>query len=178
MSVRLRSDVSLRPLTEEAAPRMLAWMQQPEVADGIGLNRTPSMERTLSWILSARLSQTVRAWMVQIDGDHVGNVVLDQIEARAATGRLSVYLGCPEARNKGIATTAIYRALEYAFSTEHLYKVWLTVHSENLAAIGLYRKLGFQIEGFLRGAFVVNARRLDALYMGLLAEEFLRLRTI
>ncbi|MGA2881707.1 MAG: GNAT family protein [Bryobacteraceae bacterium] len=178
MPVRLRSDVSLRPLTEEAAPRMLAWMQQPDVAEGIGLTRTPSMERTLSWILSARDSETVRAWMVQIDGDHVGNVVLDQIEARAATGRLSVYLGSAEARNKGIGTTAIYRALEYAFSAEHLYKVWLTVHAENAAAIRAYRKLGFQIEGTLRGALVVNARRLDALYMGLLAQEFLSLRTV
>src|SRR5580704_2639569 len=178
MPVRLRSDVSLRPLTEEAAPRMLAWMQQPEVAEGIGLTRTPSMERTLSWILSARHSQTVRAWMVQIDGDHVGNVVLDQIEARAATGRLSVYLGCPEARNRGIGTTAIYRALECAFSAESLYKVWLTVHAENAAAIRAYRKLGFQIEGTLRGAFVVNARRLDGLYMGLLATEFLSLTTV
>jgi RimJ/RimL family protein N-acetyltransferase len=178
MAVRLRSDVSLRPLTEEAAPRMLAWMRKRDVAEGIGLTRTPSMERTRAWILSARDSETVRAWMVQIDGDHVGNVVLDQIEARAATGRLSVYLGSAEARNKGIGTTAIYRALEYAFSTENLYKVWLTVHAENVAAISAYRKLGFQIEGTLRGAFVVNARRLDALYMGLLAEEFLSLRTV
>ena len=157
---------------------MLVWMQQMDVAEGICLTRTPSLERTRSWILSARQSETIWAWMVQIDGDHVGNVVLDQIEARAATGRLSVYLGSAEARNKGIGTTAIYRALEYAFSAENLYKVWLTVHAENAAAIRAYCKLGFQIEGTLRGALVVNARRLDALYMGLLANEFLSLRTV
>ena len=156
---------------------MLAWMQQPDVAEGIGLTRTPSMERTLAWILSARQCENVRAWMVQVDGDHVGNVVLDQIEARAATGRLSVYLGSSEARNKGIGTTAIYRALEYAFSAGNLYKVWLTVHAENAPAIRAYRKLGFQIEGTLRGAVVVNAQRLDALYMGLLATEFRSLGT-
>lgn len=157
---------------------MLAWMLQPDVAEEIGLTREPSIQRTLSWILSVRQSATARAWMVEIDGDHVGNVVLDQIEARAATGRLSVYLGNAEARNKGIGTTAIYRALECAFSVENLYKVWLTVHAENAAAIRAYRKLGFKIEGTLRGAFVVNARRLDALYMGLLATEFLSLRTV
>ena len=157
---------------------MLAWMLQPDVAEGIGLTREPSMERTLLWIQSAQESDTIRAWMVQIDGDHVGNVVLDQIEARAATGRLSVYLGNADARNKGIGTTAIYRALECAFSAENLYKVWLTVHAENVAAIRAYRKLGFQIEGTLRGAFVTNSRRLDALYMGLLAQEFLSLRTV
>jgi RimJ/RimL family protein N-acetyltransferase len=151
-------------------------MLQPDIAEGIGLTREPSMERTVSWIESARQSETVRAWMVQIDGDHVGNVVLDQIGARAATGRLSVYLGSAEARNKGIGTTAIYRALECAFSAEK--KVWLTIHAENAAVIRAYRKLGFQIEGTLRGAFVVNARRLDALYMGLLAQEFLSLRTV
>jgi hypothetical protein len=76
--------------------------------------------------------------------------VLDQIEARAATGRLSVYLGSVEAQNKGIGTTAIYRSLEYAF----------------------------QIERTLRWALVVNARWLDAFYMGLFAQDFLSWRAV
>jgi len=130
------------------------------------------MERTLAWIESAQKNADISAWGIFFDGQHVGNVVFDQLDKKAATARLSVYIGKPAARSKGVGTTAIHRALEQAFCEEGLYKVWLTVHAENAAAIRVYTKLGFQVEGTLRGAFVLNGRRLDALYMGLLAIEF------
>lgn len=176
MYVRVQAAVSLRPLTEEAAPRMLRWMQDPAVGEGIGLTQTPSLERTRSWIRSARESGTIRPWMVYVDGDHIGNIVLDQIDRKAATARLSVYLGEANMRNRGTGTAALQQALECAFSEEQLYRVWLTVHAENAAAIHVYRKLGFMVEGTLRGAFVVGGRRVNGFYMGLLANEFLKER--
>jgi RimJ/RimL family protein N-acetyltransferase len=99
-------------------------------------------------------------------------VVFDQLDPKAGTARLSVYIGYHGARSQGVGTTALYQALAKAFCDERLHKVWLTVHAENVAAIKVYAKLGFQVEGTLREAFVLRDRRLDALYMGLLAREF------
>jgi RimJ/RimL family protein N-acetyltransferase len=175
MSLRLRADVTILPLTPDAAPRMLAWMQAVDVAEAIGLSQVPTMDRTLAWIENAQ-NGGARAWAVWLGGSHVGNVVLDQFDGRTETARLSIYLGDAGARSQGVGTTAIYRALEQAFPSGHLYKVWLTVHAENAVAIRVYRKLGFQVEGTLRGAFLLNGRRLDALYMGLLASEFHEMR--
>jgi RimJ/RimL family protein N-acetyltransferase len=172
MEVRLRSDVTLAELTENCAARMLAWVQAPDVSEALGLSHIPTMERTLSWIETARAREDVWAWAVCWDGEHVGNVVFDQLDRKAGTARLSVYIGCPGARSQGVGTTAIYRALTKGFCEGRLHKVWLTAHAGNAAAIKVYAKLGFQVEGTLREAFVLRDRRLDALYMGLLAREF------
>ena len=102
----------------------------------------------------------------------MGNIVFDQFDRKAATARLSVYIGAPEYRGSGAGSTAIHQALGRIFAERSLHKVWLTVHAENTAAIRTYISLGFHIEGTLREAFVWNDRRLDALYMGLLRSEF------
>ena len=172
MAVRLRADVTLAQLTESCAARMLTWVQMPDVGEALGLSHIPTMERTLSWIEAARAREDIRAWAVCWKGEHVGNVVFDQVDQKAGTARLSVYIGSPGARSQGVGTTAIYRALTKTFCDERLHKVWLTVHAENVAAIKVYAKLGFQVEGTLREAFVLENRRLDALYMGLLVREF------
>ena len=177
MAVRLRADVTLAHLTESCAARILAWVRTPDVGEAIGLSHIPTMERTLSWIAAARAREDIWAWAVCWKGEHVGNVVFDQVDRKAGTARLSVYLGRQDARSQGVGTTAIYRALARAFCEERLHKVWLTVHAENMAAIKVYTKLGFRVEGTLREAFVLGDRRLDASYMGLLAHEFLAVET-
>jgi len=177
MPVRIRSDVSLGELAEGYAARMLDWVKLAEVSDGLGLSRDPTIERTLAWIEMVRAKESTWAWAILWNDDYVGNVVFDQIDRRAKTARFSVYLGDPNARSRGVGTTAIYRALAKVFFDEHLHKVWLTVHAENAAAKKVYTNLGFQVEGTLREAFVLGNRRLDALYMGLLADEFATLET-
>jgi RimJ/RimL family protein N-acetyltransferase len=172
MPVRLRADVSLGPVTRACAARMLAWMRNPEMSEAIGLSRSPTIEQTLAWIETTEKDVNISAWAIVAGGNHVGNVVLDQYDKKAQTARLSMYIGERDARSQGVGTTAIYEALERAYREKQLFKVWLTVHSENAAAIRVYAKCGFQVEGTLRQAFVLSGRRLDALYMGLLATEF------
>lgn len=171
----LRADVSLGELTEDCASRMFSWVGDPDVSESIGLSKEPTEERTLAWIRALRGNEGTLARTVLFNGKHVGNVVFDLLDQKARIARLSVYVGDKDARGKGIGSTAIYLALAQAFNEWQLHKVWLIVHVENVAAIRTYRGLGFQVEGKLRETFVVEHRRLDALYMGLLATEFSRL---
>ena len=172
--IRLRQDVTLAEITDDCAHRMFAWMQAPDVAEAIGLNVEPSLERTFGWIRQAAQKDAIQAWAIHLSGLHVGNVVFDQFDRKAATARLSVYIGPPESRSSGVGSTAIYEALTRIFEERSLHKIWLTVNAENTAAIRTYLSLGFQVEGTLREAFVWNGKRLDALYMGLLRSEFSR----
>ena len=106
----------------------------------------------------------------------MGNVVLDQFDPRARTARLSIYIGEPDHRGKGVGATAVYRALEHAFLKRGLNKVWLTVHTENARAIKAYLKVGFQPERVDKDAFLLGARRVDGIYMGILGSDFLALQ--
>jgi RimJ/RimL family protein N-acetyltransferase len=172
VSFDARPDVTLVPLTAAHAPRMAAWMTDPEIAANVGLRREPSLARTEAWISAAAADPTsVRPFAILAGGVHVGNVVLDRFDAYLGTARLSIYVGDPAARGAGIGRTAVFRALEEAFGPLRLHKVWLTVHAQNHAAIRTYAALGFSTEGVLRDEFRRGDERLDALYMGILARE-------
>jgi diamine N-acetyltransferase len=113
----------------------------------------------------------MRGFAIILDGRHVGNVVLDRIDSVARTARLSIYVGEPAARGRGIGRAALEAAIAFAFDRLQLNKVWLVVHSENRAAIKAYRAAGFVREGLLRQEFALGDRLLDVLYMGLLRAD-------
>ena len=102
MPVRLRSDVNLGELTEGCAARMLSWVKQMEVSDGLWFLSPHAMERTLAWIQTAQSKESIWAWAILWNGIHVGNVIFDQIDRRANTARFSVYLGDHNARSRGV----------------------------------------------------------------------------
>jgi len=169
--VRLRGDVAIGPLREEYADNMLAWMLDPAVSLSIGLTRTPTLEKTRAWIANALSDTTVLPYAALWNGRHVGNVIFDQLDRHLDSARLSIYVGCPEARGCGVGSAGMYRYLADAFPQHGLHKIWLTVHAENAVAIRTYVKLGFQVEGVLRDGFKLDGRRLPALYMGILRRE-------
>lgn len=170
--IQLRPDVELTSLNSGHAAAMFEWMCDPYISRNIGLTREPSLEKTGQWIATTREDPQVRAFAILLAGCHVGNVVLDHIEQRFGTVRLSIYIGEPSARSGGVGTTAMYLALKRAFDQLDLHKVWLTVHSHNFQAISVYSRLGFVLEGIHRDEFLMDGRRFPALYMGLLKTEF------
>lgn len=173
-----RPDVTLAALTVEHAPNMYRWMCDPVVRTNVGLRSEPSLASTVAWIERALGDDSVRPWAILQDGrGHVGNVIMDRIDRYLGSVRLSVYVGEGGERGRGTGATAIYRAVEDAFTTGGLHKVWLTVHTRNTPAIQTYRRLGFCQEGVLRDEFWLDGQRVDVFYMGLLRDEWERLET-
>jgi RimJ/RimL family protein N-acetyltransferase len=170
-----RTDVTLRALAPDDAPRMLGWMRDPDVAANLGLRAAPTPEKTQAFIERSIRHDDVRAWAIEWSRRHVGNVVLDRFDSWVGSARLSVYIGEPPARGQGVGAAAITLALRDAFGPLGLSKVWLTVHEENVAARRTYRSLGFHDEGVLREEFLLAGRRVNAIYMGILKREFERL---
>jgi RimJ/RimL family protein N-acetyltransferase len=163
--------VELEPLAPRHAAAMHRWMRDPEVRDNVGLRTRPTLKRTQSWLRRAARDRTTRGFAIVAEGAHVGNVVLDRIDPRAGTARISIYIGEASARGRGIGRSAVAVAASIAFDELRLNKVWLVVHVENRKAIRAYRAAGFVREGRLREEFVLGDRILDVLYMGLLRSE-------
>lgn len=160
--------VRLAPLAAHHAERMARWMRDPVVARGLGLRSEPSLQRTLGWIEAAAGDPTRHPFAILAGGEHVGNVVLDQLDAHLATARLSIYVGEASARGSRVAQRAIALAAQHARDVLALHKLWLVVHVANAPAIAAYERTGFAVEGTLRGEFLLDGERTDALRMGLL----------
>lgn len=71
-----------------------------------------------------------------------------------------------EYRGKGLGTRLLQAVIRHSKSIG-LEKVELTVYTTNVAAIALYRKLGFEQEGLIRHYRKLDGRYFDCLQMGL-----------
>jgi RimJ/RimL family protein N-acetyltransferase len=71
-----------------------------------------------------------------------------------------------EFRGMGIGTTMMNHMIEWAEKQEGLEKISLTVFSTNKAAINLYRKFGFKIEGVSKKQYKIEGKYVDDITMG------------
>lgn len=88
----------------------------------------------------------------------------------ASRNRHSAYLVIgilEEYRSRGIGTRLFEEMLNWAKSQE-LHRLELTVMSHNEAGIGLYKKMGFEVEGKKRDSLLVDGNYVDEYYMSML----------
>lgn len=119
-----------------------------------------------------------RMFLVACDQDHpfVGIVRMDELDRQNRSLRVGADV-LPELRRRGYGTR-IYRALlRYAFDELGMHRVWLCVLDTNTAGIGLYQKVGFQIEGTYREHVWRAGAWHDYIVMSILEHEYRRLLT-
>jgi putative acetyltransferase len=68
-------------------------------------------------------------------------------------------------QGKGVGSALMAAALEVADNWMNLHRLELTVYADNAAAIGLYRKYGFEDEGLFRDYAVRDGQWVDTLSM-------------
>ncbi len=87
-------------------------------------------------------------------------------QARAHVGLLGMGL-LPEARHRGIGRLLITRAIDVS-RKRGLGRIELSVRSDNANAMALYKSVGFEEDGLLRKAFLIDGEYFDLHTMGLL----------
>ena len=102
----------------------------------------------------------------------LGVISLMNISEANASADLSIIVGAPEDRDKGLGTEAIRTILRYGFEELCLNRVGLSVFDFNGPAISTYEKLGFRREGRLRQAIRRDGAFHDAILMSILAHEW------
>jgi putative acetyltransferase len=75
-----------------------------------------------------------------------------------------------EWRNQGVGTALIKHGLDWARSVRLIKRIQLEVFTDNERAIHIYKKLGFEVEGQRRRAFLRNGIFIDSFLMALLLE--------
>ncbi|VVN75874.1 GNAT family N-acetyltransferase [Pseudomonas fluorescens] len=99
-------------------------------------------------------------------GAVIGNCGLEQFSRirRSHCGNIGMAVAVAW-QGKGVGSTLLAAALEVADNWMNLQRLELTVYADNEAAIGLYRKFGFETEGLLRDYAVRDGGLVDALSM-------------
>lgn len=102
----------------------------------------------------------------------VGGIGLMDINLVDGTAQLGLSVYGQDDWGQGYGREMIDLALRYAFGELNLHRVWLSTSEFNERAMKLYEKIGFRHEGRGREHFLLDGRRWDLVYMGILRTEF------
>lgn len=107
------------------------------------------------------------------DGKIIGGTGLWLLRETLGDAWLGIFIGEREYWGKGYGTDAMRLVVNYGFGELNLRRITLGLHSYNERALKSYQKVGFTLEGRVRGEGMRDGVRYDALYMGILREEWL-----
>lgn len=78
--------------------------------------------------------------------------------------------------SKGYGTDMMKLSQRYVFAELCMERLSLGLHEYNPRALRSYEKCGFRLEGRTRGELLREGKRYDALWMGILREEWLQMQ--
>jgi RimJ/RimL family protein N-acetyltransferase len=147
--------VRLRHLTPLDRPAVRRWMRDPEVIRYTVLVPGPEYGPVRPYTPAAadRYLRTLiedeqrRSFAVLLDGRHVGNVGLKELDLSRREAECFIEIGELTARRSGVGSEAMAMLLAYAFDELDLARVRLGVFEFNEPALRLYRRLGFGEDG-------------------------------
>ncbi|ENM5767825.1 GNAT family N-acetyltransferase [Vibrio mimicus] len=111
--------------------------------------------------------------VVELEGKVVGHVTLFLTskvrDKHCAAIAIAVH---PNSHGKGVGRFLMNEALNQADNWLNLIRVELEVHSDNLSAISLYEKVGFETEGIKRLSTFKSGRYINMLLMSRLHPNY------
>ena len=162
--------VVLRPVETSDLAATRRWRGQESLwSQTLGF-RFPITERMeAEWLASLDVGASPAAVTFAIDiadePELVGICMLRSIDWISRRADLGVFIGAGARRGIGIGDGALRLLLDYAASALGLRKICLQVRVDNLPAISLYARNGFEQEGLLREHFYCRGIRHDILVM-------------
>jgi ribosomal-protein-alanine N-acetyltransferase len=168
------SDIQLVSAGPEHVDFWLAMRSEPAARRYVD-TEDDTREELLRRILEASPLEDPHAkgyrWFVECDGRLAGTVSargVSRAEGRAEVG----YMLSEAYHGRGVGTRAVGMMLEQLFTLPFLQRVWLTTLAENTGAQRVAHKLGFTLEGTMRGHVVRHGERRDQQFWGLLRPEW------
>ena len=125
----------------------LGWLQDVENNKHIeSVRKNFSMSELDAYLDSKLAAQNVEFWGIFVDSDSfIGTVKLDPIDTENGSAWLGIMIGDVSQRAKGYGRIVMQQVAQYALENLKLKELFLGVHKDNLPALKLYEKQGFQI---------------------------------
>jgi ribosomal-protein-alanine N-acetyltransferase len=172
------SRVRLRAMRrDDIEPWVRAFAAEPQLAVMLGTETDPTPDdlkrRLKRWSDRARAGAGAEFVVASPDADRLlGAVNLFAVDWHGRRGELGIWLE-RSARGHGLAQAALALMLDLMFAHLGLERAEMTTTPANAAALRLAERLGFVREGLLRSRDVQRGRRVDAVLLGLLREDWM-----
>lgn len=165
----------LEPLSlKHATQKYVNWLNDPEVYKYLETRGGQTIEKLKSYI-NHLTKNKVFIWAIidKVSNIHIGNIKIDPINEIHKLGEYGILIGDKEYWGKGFAREASEEVLNYFFKNNYLRKINLGVVEKNIEAINLYKKLGFQQEGYLLKHLIYDEFEENVIRMAIFRENYL-----
>lgn len=169
--------IRLRAPEREDLPRFVAWLNDPEVREGLDLYLPMSMVEEERWFENMLENPAAEHPMViEIRvGDQwipVGNCGFHVIDNRVRSAEVGIFIGEKKYWSQGYGTQVMRMLQRHGFETLNLNRISLRVYEDNPRAVRAYQKAGFIDEGRLREGMYKKGRYIDVLLMSVLRSDW------
>ena len=127
-----------------------------------------SQEETKDWISSFLTRKNSLLLVAEFEGEIIGNIDLTGSNRKIMEHTAVIGMGMLKKwRNSGLGTILLSATIEWARQNPILELLWLQVYTENELGVNLYKKMGFEPTGIIKGFFKDGHRYFDNLTMTL-----------
>lgn len=166
-------NVYLRPMTYEDTDLIVAWRNSDAVRRNFIYQELFTRQSHENWIKNMVEPGKVVQMVICEEGTDrpFGSVYIRDIDHNHHKGEYGIFIGEPDARGRGVGTSAAKLMLRYGFEELHLHKIFLRVFADNQQAVRSYEKAGFIQEAYLKDEVCIDGKYRDMLLMAVIGEE-------
>lgn len=169
--------IRLRAVSRKDLPDFVTWLNDSDVGENIAIYYPLSNEQEEKWFAEMQThhvdehplaieAKDQKKWKL------IGNTGFLNIDQRARSAEIGIFIGDKQYWNKGYGTEAMRLMVNYGFQALNLNRIFLRVFETNLRGVRCYEKVGFKHEGRLRQAHFANGTYIDVLMMSILKGEW------
>ncbi len=169
--------VRLRGVERTDLPNFQAWLNDPEVTEGLSLYLPLSMIDEEQWLDKAsQLLPEEKPLAIELHDKGtwrlIGNCGFINLEWANRGAEVGLFIGDKSVWNKGYGTEVMQLLLKHGFETLNLHRIYLRVYATNPRAKRSYEKAGFVLEGTMREAVYRHGRYADIHIMSVLRSQW------
>lgn len=138
--------VHLRLMTASDTGKIIGWRNKDFVRKNFIYQELFTEESHLKWVREqVETGHVVQFIICLSDGREIGSVYFRDIDRKAGTAEYGIFIGEEDAVGCGYGTETAKRALDYAFTTINLKRVFLRFFADNIGARKSYSHAGFRM---------------------------------
>lgn len=165
-------NLKLRTLVEDDAYGAYpSWLNNKEVTKYNSHGATHyTKEMALQYIKGVNDSNSIYAFAIELDGEHIGNISLQNVNSKDENAEFAILIGRDDMYGKNIGFRASKLLLEFGFNVLKLHRIYCGTSEFNNGMQKLALKLGFKQESVKKDAMKKDAIFIDIFEYGILNE--------
>lgn len=166
----------LKLLDEQDEYDIIKWRNQKDVIDRMFSFKGVTLSEHRNWFADYVKDDSRIEFIIikKEDKKKIGTIGLSCIDYRNQKAEYGILIGEKQERGRGYAREASIAIISYGIAELNLHKIGLSVFSDNIDAINLYRRLGFKEEGILRQEKYKDGSFKDVMIMAILREDWIK----